>query len=54
MFPALLLADVGKYGHSPTSDCSENFNCDLFVLEQGRNPAVFVTMSLSLGNIAGL
>lgn len=53
VFPALIfLVDVGKYGHSPTSDCSENLNYDL--PGQGGNPALFVTMNLSLGNIARL
>lgn len=42
----------GENGLSPTSDCSENLNYDL--LGEGGNPAVLVTMSLSLGNIAGL
>lgn len=53
LFPALIFSvDVGKYGHSPNSDCSENLNYDL--PGQGGNPALFVTMNLSLGNIARL
>lgn len=47
-----ILVDMGKYGHSLNSDCSENLNYDL--LGHRGDPAKFVTMNLSLGNIAGL
>lgn len=53
LFTALIfLVDMGKYGHSPTSDCRENVNYDL--LGHGGDPAKSVTTNLSPGNIAGL
>lgn len=51
LFPGFLVG-VEKYGHSPTPDCNEYLNYDF--LGHGGNPAMFVTVNLSLGNIAGL